>query len=395
MRPKPVTKPSPAGRCFSIPKSTQRWRTNLSSSSKVPSSRRRSIRSRAVNLPALCSRSRRSAPPPASAWALRRRGSSIRSLCFAAAAEAEDFVSDKRRSGIDGFVVVEDADGEMGGEPGCAEEKDDAEDEFGGYGDGALSGGWDGCDIHGRADESEHGGEGHRDDQSDRDNGGDDFFHGEEMALRGLRRTQKDSAGGGKNEWRDSLRCPGKKEKADFWHCIHPGKLGRSSAAPLHEARRRSRWRISRLGLAEAGPVVGDDNGVGGVGGVVLDASGLAGDEAFEFDLAFEAGDVLGGVIGHAGDCVAVGNQVARAIVDDGSSARTEQTFLFLRLFGRVLDDVDDLAFGDAADLIELKATLTLEVFGWFRGPKERVGNNCDRGDGGHSHTQRNFQISE
>src|SRR5580698_8203499 len=163
MRPKPVTKPSPAGRCSCMPKSTQRWRTNLSSSSKVFSSRRRSMRSRAVSLPALCSRSRRSGPPPASASALRRRRSSIRSLCLAAA-EAEEFSLDKRRSGIDGFVVVEDAHGEMGGEPGCAEEEDDAENEFCADGHGALGGRWNGCDVYGRADEGKHGGEGHRDD---------------------------------------------------------------------------------------------------------------------------------------------------------------------------------------------------------------------------------------
>src|ERR1700744_5868595 len=153
-----------------MPKSTQRWRTNLSSSSKVFSSRRRSMRSRAVSLPALCSRSRRSGPPPASASALRRRRSSIRSLCLAAAAEAEDLGSDKRRSGIDGFVVVEDADGEMGGEPSGAEEKDDAEDEFSAHGGSALSGGWDRGDVDRRADEGKHGGERHRNNQD----GGDD-----------------------------------------------------------------------------------------------------------------------------------------------------------------------------------------------------------------------------
>src|ERR1700722_7133498 len=114
-----------------MPKSTQRWRTNLSSSSKVPSSSKRSIRSRAVSLPALCSRSRRSGPPPASASKLRWRRSSIRSLCLAAAAEAEDFCSGKRRSGIDGLVFVEDADGQMSSEPSGTEEEDDAEDEFG------------------------------------------------------------------------------------------------------------------------------------------------------------------------------------------------------------------------------------------------------------------------
>src|SRR5580692_6830599 len=147
-----------------MPKSTQRWRTNLSSSSKVFSSRRRSMRSRAVSLPALCSRSRRSGPPPASASALRRRRSSIRSLCFAAAAEADEFSLDKRRSGINVFVVMEDANGEMCGEPGGAEKEDDAEDQFGANCGGALRWRWDGCDVYRRADESEHGRESHRDD---------------------------------------------------------------------------------------------------------------------------------------------------------------------------------------------------------------------------------------
>src|ERR1700753_1818978 len=173
MRPNPVTNPSPAGRCSSIPKSTQRWRTNLSSSSKVFSSSSRSIRSRAVRLPALCSRSRRSAPPPASASALSRRRSSMRSLCFVAAAEAADFGSDKRRSGIDGFVVMENAEREMRGEPGGAEKKNDTENEFGANGGGALGRRWDGGDVDRRADQSEHGGERHRDDEGNGDDRGE------------------------------------------------------------------------------------------------------------------------------------------------------------------------------------------------------------------------------
>ena len=82
MRPKPVMNPSPGGRCSCIPKSSERCATNLSSSSNVPSSRSSATRSRAVSLPALCSRSRRSAPPPASASALRRRSSANESLDF-------------------------------------------------------------------------------------------------------------------------------------------------------------------------------------------------------------------------------------------------------------------------------------------------------------------------
>src|SRR5579863_6796964 len=65
-----------------MPKSSERCATNLSSSSNVPSSRSSATRSRAVSFPALCSRSRRSAPPPASASALRRRNSAIGSFPF-------------------------------------------------------------------------------------------------------------------------------------------------------------------------------------------------------------------------------------------------------------------------------------------------------------------------
>src|SRR6266849_6205756 len=50
-----------------MPKSLQRCVTSLSVSSKVPSSSRKSMRSRADILPSLCCRSRRSAPPPS--WA--------------------------------------------------------------------------------------------------------------------------------------------------------------------------------------------------------------------------------------------------------------------------------------------------------------------------------------
>src|SRR5271169_834675 len=50
-----------------MPKLWQRCVTSLSVSSKVPSSSRNSMRSRADILPSLCCRSRRCAPPPSSA----------------------------------------------------------------------------------------------------------------------------------------------------------------------------------------------------------------------------------------------------------------------------------------------------------------------------------------
>src|SRR5438270_4641037 len=55
-----------------MPKSWQRWVTILSSSSKLWSSSRNSMRSRADIFPDLCWRSRRSAPPPSSASESRR-----------------------------------------------------------------------------------------------------------------------------------------------------------------------------------------------------------------------------------------------------------------------------------------------------------------------------------
>src|SRR5271166_2109295 len=65
-------KPSPKYFCSSMPKSVQRCVTSLSVSSKVPSSSRNSMRSRADILPCLCSRARRSSPPPESASESRR-----------------------------------------------------------------------------------------------------------------------------------------------------------------------------------------------------------------------------------------------------------------------------------------------------------------------------------
>src|SRR5579872_1877429 len=118
-------------------------------------------------------------------------------------------------------------------------------------------------------------------------------------------------------------RCFWRKEK-QVATLYSPGQAGAQRAAPLHDGR----WRSSAggsgstdCGLAEAGPIVGYDDRVGGIGGVVLDAGGLAGDEAFEFDLTFETGDVLSSVIGHTRNGVAVGNQVAGAIVDNRGRA--------------------------------------------------------------------------
>jgi hypothetical protein len=60
-----------------------------------------------------------------------------------------------------------------------------------------------------------------------------------------------------------------------------------------------------------------------------------------------------------------------------------------------MLDDIDDLAFGDATDLIELKTAFALEVFWRLGWTKECIRNHRDSGDRGSNHSHGNFQIGE
>ena len=48
-----------------------------------------------------------------------------------------------------------------------------------------------------------------------------------------------------------------------------------------------------------------------------------------------------------------------------------------------MLGEFDDLAFGDAADLIQVQAALALDVFGSSVRAKKCVGDHGDRGDRG------------
>src|SRR5271168_5221000 len=71
---------------------------------------------------------------------------------------------------------------------------------------------------------------------------------------------------------------------------------------------------IGVLASVQAGPIVGEEDGVAGIGGVVLDAGGLAGGYAAEVLGFFEAGDILRGLVGDAGDRVGVVEQLLRAV---------------------------------------------------------------------------------
>src|SRR5467141_189772 len=200
MRPKPVTKPSPAGRCSCMPKSTQRWRTNLSSSSKEPSSNNRWMRSRAVSLPALCSRSRRSGPPPASASSEMRRSSFMRSRCLASGIKLR-LGSDNGSSLGRGSFWRKNAHGEMRGEPDSSKKQYHAEEQFRAHRGRAPERRFKRSHVFGSLNKNEHGAEGHRHDEDGRKYGSEDHFHGLELG-------RPDSA-------RKRIAQPGAKQNAE------------------------------------------------------------------------------------------------------------------------------------------------------------------------------------
>src|SRR6516162_470755 len=61
------------------------------------------------------------------------------------------------------------------------------------------------------------------------------------------------------------------------------------------------------LPLTEAGPIVGNDDRIAGICGIVLHAGGITGHQALHTNLAFKTSDVLRGVIGDAGNRITVG----------------------------------------------------------------------------------------
>src|SRR5579883_266734 len=137
------------------------------------------MRSRAVSLPALCSRARRSGPPPASASAEMRRSSSMRSLglsCFAADA-AVPFSSGKRASRGWRHTLSEDAHGQMRGEPHGPQQKHDAEQQLDANGDNFLQRRLERSGVGGGFHQDAHGAERHGNDQNSRENGSQNLFH--------------------------------------------------------------------------------------------------------------------------------------------------------------------------------------------------------------------------
>src|SRR3984893_10833226 len=112
---------------------------------------------------------------------------------------------------------------------------------------------------------------------------------------------------------------------------------------------------------AQSGPGVVYQDRIRGIGGVVLDAGGLACDEPVEAHLAFKPGDVLRGLIGDAGDGVAIGDELPRAQIYERLRTRAEEALTFFARLGRMRGEINDLPFRDAADLVQVQAALAFD----------------------------------
>src|SRR5260370_2572784 len=122
-----------------MPKWTERCRKNLASCWNVPSSNERRMRSRVVSLPVLCSRSRRSGPPPASASSEMRRSSSMRSRCLASEIKL-GLVSGNRSSLGKGFLWGKNAHRKMRRDPDGSEQQYDTKEQLPAHLGGARQG---------------------------------------------------------------------------------------------------------------------------------------------------------------------------------------------------------------------------------------------------------------
>ena len=76
-----------------------------------------------------------------------------------------------------------------------------------------------------------------------------------------------------------------------------------------------------------------------------------------------------------------------------GSGAK--QFLARLWRFGGILDEVHDLAFGNAADLIEMEAALAFLGFGILGGAEKSVNNHGDGGDSCAPHDKHKLPIGK
>ena len=135
-----------------------------------------------------------------------------------------------------------------------------------------------------------------------------------------------------------------------------------------------------RMLQPEAAPGFGDQYAVAGIADVVPDLDGLV--EAIPEDVVGKARDVLGAVVGDAGEAVAVEK-------DFGAGGDA--------VFAVEGAGVDEMAIGDAAGEGELLAAAALELFcSGAAGADEPVGGGCcDDDTGGDAADEAGVQITK
>src|ERR1700730_10664832 len=146
------------------------------------------MRSRAVSFPALCSRSRRSSPPPASASTDNLRSSSMRLRCLACELGAAFFFSGKRTS-RECFLLAEDTNREMSRQPDGPEEEHYSQEHLRAHSYCPLRRRSNGGDVDGGLHQDKHGAQAHGHDQDSGENRSKNHFHGIGFAS-GVTRTR-------------------------------------------------------------------------------------------------------------------------------------------------------------------------------------------------------------
>jgi len=129
-------------------------------------------------------------------------------------------------------------------------------------------------------------------------------------------------------------------------------------------------------------PIVGEEDGIRGVRGVVFYAGDLAGGDAGEMQPLFEAGDVLRGFVRDAGNRIRVVEKPLRGVRRQVRMMFGEGVGTFgvpIRRWSRgglVLRYFEHLAFDDAAHAIQVGAALPFEfalILGLLLQPKDHA----------------------
>src|SRR5579859_4105899 len=144
----------------------------------------------------------------------------------------------------------------------------------------------------------------------------------------------------------------------------------------------------------QARPIVRHEDRIDRIRRIVLDARGLASDKPLEAHLAFEAGNVLAGLIRHSGNRIAVRNDVPQTS-GKRSWLRTEEPFRYRSFFSGMLYQLDYLTFGDASNLIQVQTPLALGFFRVSGRPKESVENDANAGKDCQGKSKYSFRVGK